>query len=188
MRQTQIILASRSPRRVELLAHLGIQCEIIPADIDESCLPGEDPASYVQRLAKAKALAVAESNKDSPLAILAADTTVALGNEILGKPADENEAMQMLSRLSGNVHVVHTAVAVYQAGKLRCLLNTTQVEMMRIPEDVLRDYVQSGEPMDKAGAYGIQGRAGAWIVRMDGSYSGVMGLPLHETAQLLCAW
>lgn len=188
MSQQKIILASRSPRRVELLAQLGVQCEILPADIDESNLPGEDPALYVQRLASAKALAIAASHGEQGLPILAADTTVALGLDILGKPADASEALDMLSRLSGSVHLVHTAVAVYRAGAVRCLLNTTEVEMMQVPQAVLQDYIASGEPMDKAGAYGIQGRAGAWIVRIAGSYSGVMGLPLHETAQLLHAW
>jgi septum formation protein len=188
MHQQKIILASRSPRRVELLAQLGVQCEIVPADIDESSLPGEDPAQYVLRLAQEKALAVAAVHGQRGLSILAADTTVALGLDILGKPADAGEAMAMLSRLSGSIHVVHTAVAVYQAGQVRCLLNTTEVEMMQVPQAVLQDYIASGEPMDKAGAYGIQGRAGAWIKRIDGSYSGVMGLPLHETAQLLHAW
>jgi septum formation protein len=188
MQYKKIILASRSPRRVELLAQLGVQCEIVPADIDESALAGEDPALYVQRLAKAKALAIAATHADHGLPILAADTTVALGQEILGKPADAAEAMAMLSRLSGSVHLVHTAVAVYQGGAVQCLLSTTQVGMMQVPNHVLQDYVASGEPMDKAGAYGIQGRAGAWIARISGSYSGVMGLPLHETAQLLHAW
>lgn len=188
MHHKKIILASRSPRRVELLAQLGVQCEIVPADIDESSLPGEDPAVYVQRLAQAKALAIAACHGERGLTILAADTTVALGQEILGKPADAAEAMAMLSRLSGSVHWVHTAVAVYQDGGVRCLLNSTRVEMMKVPAESLQAYVDSGEPMDKAGAYGIQGRAGAWISRIDGSYSGVMGLPLHETAQLLHAW
>ena len=188
MQQQKIILASRSPRRVELLAQLGVQCEIVPADIDESALAGEDPALYVQRLAKAKALAIAATHSAGGLPILAADTTVALGQEILGKPADAAEALDILSRLSGSVHLVHTAVAVYQAGEVQCLLNTTSVEMMPIPIAALQAYVASGEPMDKAGAYGIQGRAGAWIARIHGSYSGVMGLPLHETAQLLHAW
>jgi septum formation protein len=188
MQQRNIILASRSPRRVELLAQLGVQCEIVPADIDESSVPDEDPAHYVLRLAQEKALAVAATHGERGLAILAADTTVALGRDILGKPADAHEAMAMLSRLSGSIHMVHTAVAVYQSGQLRYLLNSTKVEMMQIPVTVLEAYVASGEPMDKAGAYGIQGRAGAWIARIDGSYSGVMGLPLHETAQLLHAW
>lgn len=188
MQHKKIILASRSPRRVELLAQLGVQCEIVPADIDESSLPGEDPAVYVQRLAQAKALAIAASHGERGFTILAADTTVALGQEILGKPADAADAMDMLSRLSGSVHWVHTAVAVYRQGEVRCLLNSTRVEMMQVPAEILQAYVDSGEPMDKAGAYGIQGRAGAWISRIDGSYSGVMGLPLHETAQLLHAW
>lgn len=188
MRPQHIILASRSPRRVELLAQLGVQCEIMPADIDESSLPGEEPAQYVLRLAQEKALAVAAKYGDRELPVLAADTTVALGRDILGKPANAREAMEMLIRLSGSIHVVHTAVAVYHAGQIRALLNSTQVEMMQVPASVLEDYIASGEPMDKAGAYGIQGRAGAWIARIDGSYSGVMGLPLHETAQLLHAW
>ncbi len=188
MQKRSILLASRSPRRVELLAQLGVQCEIIPADIDESAWPAEDPALYVQRLARAKAEAIAVLHGGRGMPILAADTTVALGQEILGKPADAAEAMAMLARLSGSVHLVHTAVAVFEAGAVHCLLNTTEVEMMAVPEAVLADYVASGEPMDKAGAYGIQGRAGAWIKRITGSYSGVMGLPLHETAQLLHAW
>lgn len=188
MQHKPIILASRSPRRVELLTQLGFASEILPADIDESVLPGEDPAVYVQRLAQAKAMAIAAQHAGRGLPILAADTTVALGMDILGKPADAAEAMHMLKRLSGTTHAVHTAVAVVQAGEVRCLLNSTMVEMMAVPEPVLAAYVASGEPMDKAGAYGIQGRASAWIVRIAGSYSGVMGLPLFETAQLLHAW
>ena len=188
MNPRTIILASRSPRRVELLAQLGIRAEIIPADIDESCMPDEDPARYVQRLAMAKAQAIHTQYGQRGLPILAADTTVALGSEILGKPADAAEAMAMLTRLSGSLHEVHTAVAVMQQGQVQCLLNTTRVHMMSVPIDVLAEYVASCEPMDKAGAYGIQGRAGAWIARIEGSYSGVMGLPLHETAQLLNAW
>lgn len=188
MNNRKIILASRSPRRVELLAQLGISCDIMPADIDESCWLGEDPARYVQRLALVKAQAIHAEYGHRGLPILAADTTVALGNEILGKPADAAEALTMLMRLSGSLHEVHTAVAVMHAGKVQCLLSTTRVHMMPVPLAVLQDYVASGEPMDKAGAYGIQGLAGAWIARIEGSYSGVMGLPLHETAQLLNAW
>lgn len=188
MQDRKIILASRSPRRVELLAQLGLQCEMVPADIDESCMSGEDPAVYVQRLAVAKAQAIAAHHGQRGLPILAADTTVALGQDILGKPADAEDALNMLMRLSGSVHLVHTAVAVFEAGEVQCLLSTTQVEMMQVPREILQAYVASGEPMDKAGAYGIQGRAGRWIRRIDGSYSGVMGLPLHETAQLLHAW
>lgn len=188
MQHKHILLASRSPRRVELLTQLGFTSEVLPADIDESVLPGEDPAIYVQRLAQAKAQAIANQHAARGLPILAADTTVAVGMDILGKPADAAEAMHMLKRLSGTTHAVHTAVAVQQGGALRCLLSSTQVEMMVVPESVLADYIASGEPMDKAGAYGIQGRASAWIARIDGSYSGVMGLPLFETAQLLHAW
>lgn len=188
MQINHLILASRSPRRIELLAQMGVHCQVLPADIDESVLPGEDPAYYVQRLAVAKAQAVASLATARDLPILAADTTVALGQEILGKPDDAAEALAMLQRLSGSRHLVHTAVALWQGGEVRCLLSTTAVDMMQVPLAVLQDYVASGEPMDKAGAYGIQGRAGRWIARIDGSYSGVMGLPLHETAQLLQAW
>lgn len=188
MQIQQLILASRSPRRVELLAQLGVQCEIVPADIDESCLPGEAPEHYVQRVARAKAEAVAQRLAGRGLPILAADTTVALDNAILGKPADADEALAMLQRLSGRAHWVYTAVALASAEGLHAVLSATRVEMMAVPDTCLRDYVASGEPMDKAGAYGIQGRAGRWIRRIEGSYSGVMGLPLHETAQLLHAW
>lgn len=188
MQHKHIILASRSPRRVELLTQLGVSCEIVPADIDETVQPGETPEVYVHRLAQAKASAVAARQSERGLPILAADTTVALGDDILGKPADAAEALSMLLRLGGSTHVVHTAVAMVKDGKMRCLVNTTKVEMMKVPESVLHAYIASGEPMDKAGAYGIQGRASAWVVRIEGSYSGVMGLPLYETSQLLDAW
>jgi septum formation protein len=184
----KIILASRSPRRVELLGQLGVQCEIIPADINEDVRAGEDPADYVVRLAKEKAQAVAALYGHRDLPILAADTTVALGDEILGKPGNAQEALEMLSKLSGSTHQVHTAVALACAGEVHYLLSSTSVTMMPIPPQVIEDYIASGEPFDKAGAYGIQGRAGAWIARIEGSYTGVMGLPLFETAQLLRAW
>ena len=185
MQLKKIILASRSPRRVELLAQLGVQCEIVPADIDESSLSGEDPAVYVRRLAQAKALAIAASHGERGLTILAADTTVALGQEILGKPADAADAMDMLSRLSGSVHWVHTAVAVYQDGQARCLLNSTRVEMMQVPAEILQAYVDSGEPMDKAGAYAAQGIGMGFVKRIGGSYSNVVGLPLVELRRAL---
>jgi len=151
-------------------------------------LPGEDPADYVQRLAVAKAAAVVAQHGARGLPILAADTTVALGQIILGKPTDAQDALAMLTRLSGSAHWVHTAVALAEGEQIRCLLSSTKVVMMDVPTAVLQAYVASGEPMDKAGAYGIQGRAGAWIQRIEGSYTGVMGLPLYETAQLLHAW
>jgi septum formation protein len=186
----QIILASRSPRRVELLAQLGVQCQIIPADIDESARALEDPADYVRRLAQEKALAVAQRYEHcgDGLPILAADTTVALGMRILGKPENPEEAEAMLSALSGRKHQVHTAVALWHQGQVQCLLNTTQVEMGVMTPDEIAHYIASGEPFDKAGAYGIQGVAGRWIKHIEGSYTGVMGLPLFETAQLLSAW
>lgn len=182
----KIILASRSPRRVELLAQLGVQCDIYPADIDESVLEGEAPDIYVTRLAQAKAQAVAKS-LETELPILAADTTVALGEAILGKPESADEALAMLSSLSGQAHQVHTAVALAYRGQLKYLLSTTQVVMGEIPLKAIQDYIAGGEPFDKAGAYGIQGSAGQWVRRIEGSYTGVMGLPLFETAQLLSA-
>lgn len=184
---SHVILASKSPRRVALLADMGVQCTVMPADIDESVLPGELPVDYVLRLAIAKAQAVAKrAQQDLP--ILAADTTVAYKTQIFGKPESHEEAFTMLRQLSGQVHWVHTAVALVVNGMVSHRLSSTEVHMMTIPEQVIADYVASGEPMDKAGAYGIQGRAGRWITQMTGSYSGVMGLPLHETAELLRSW
>lgn len=181
-----IILASRSPRRIELLKQIDVSCTVMPADIDESVRANETAAAYVLRLAVEKAEAirtsVAQSNR---LLILAADTTVALADEILGKPEDDADAVAMLKKLSGTTHQVHTAIAVCGYNHTEMLLNTTQVTMMPLTDALIDAYIQAGEHRDKAGSYGIQGLAGAWIQRIDGSYSGVMGLPLYETAQLL---
>lgn len=183
----KIILASQSPRRVELLAQMGVECVVMPADIDESVLPGESPANYVQRLAKEKAQAIARVLKaeHEHLPILGADTTVVCNDKILGKPRGAADATAMLKMLSGKVHVVHTAVALGYQSKWAVALNSTQVEMMRLSDAMIESYISSGEYRDKAGAYGIQGLAGNWIKRIDGSYSGVMGLPVHETYRLL---
>lgn len=185
---TQIILASKSPRRVALLAEMGIRCEVMPADIDESVHLNEAPSAYVLRLAIEKAQAVAARLGNPPLPILAADTTVALGDVIFGKPENAQDATDMLQQLSGRAHWVHTAVALLVDGQVQHAVSSTQVQMMTLPAAVIAAYVASGEPMDKAGGYGIQGRAGRWITHIHGSYSGVMGLPMHETAQLLRAW
>lgn len=185
---THIILASKSPRRIALLAEMGVQCEVMPAELDESVHAGESPQAYVVRLAIEKAQAVAARLVYPHLPILAADTTVALGETIFGKPENAADAEAMLQQLSGCSHWVYTAVALLHKGQVQHFLSATRVEMMTIPPAVIAAYVASGEPMDKAGAYGIQGRAGRWITQMTGSYSGVMGLPLHETAQLLRAW
>ena len=182
-----IILASRSPRRVELLKQIGIDSIVRPADVDETPLAGESPADYVQRVAKQKVIATAKSLKSefTNLPVLAADTTVALDGEILGKPENDDDAIKMLQRLSASKHAVHTAVAVSLKNKVKVILSTTTVEMMPLTDAMIKAYVATGEQRDKAGSYAIQGKAGAWVARIEGSYSGVMGLPLYETAKLL---
>lgn len=185
--EPQIYLASRSPRRVELLKQLGISCQTLPADIDETALLNESPSEYVIRLARQKAEACLTNlmPEQAVLPILAADTTVALGKLILGKPADDNDAKHMLRMLSGTRHEVHTAVAIAYSGDIEVLLSTTTVEMMELTDNLLDAYIATGEHADKAGSYGIQGKAGAWVKSIEGSYTGVMGLPVYETALLL---
>lgn len=182
-----IILASRSPRRVELLKQIGLDCKIFPADIDESQLLDESPVQYVTRLAREKAAActalLAAEHLDYP--ILAADTTVALSSAVLGKPVDDDDARAMLNSLSAGIHQVHTAVALNFNGEIEVLLSSTNVEMMPLSAEQIEKYIATGDHRDKAGSYGIQGLAGAWIKRIEGSYTGVMGLPIFETAALL---
>jgi len=182
-----IILASRSPRRVELLKQIGLDCKIFPADIDESQLLDESPVQYVTRLAQEKAAActalLLAEHLDYP--ILAADTTVALSSAVLGKPVDDDDARAMLNSLSAGVHQVHTAVALNFNGETEVLLSSTNVEMMPLSAEQIEKYIATGDHRDKAGSYGIQGLAGAWIKRIEGSYTGVMGLPIFETAALL---
>ena len=137
------------------------------------------------RLAKQKALVIAAKQQTANLPILAADTTVALDNEIFGKPENANDAFNMLKKLSNSTHQVHTAIALAFNGKYESALNTTQVTMMPLSDAMIMAYVATNEPMDKAGSYAIQGLAGNWIKRIEGSYTGVMGLPVHETAMLL---
>ena len=181
----QVILASASPRRRRLLRQIGVSFRVIPADVDETVFSGEQPADYVVRVALEKAAAV-WTRVDGSLPVLAADTTVVLEGDILGKPADRGEAIEMLQRLSGQTHEVYSAVAV-QAGANRAAdrLNVTRVTFAPLQQDWIEAYCESGEPMDKAGAYGVQGQAAARIVRIEGSFSGVMGLPLYETSELL---
>jgi septum formation protein len=182
-----VILASRSPRRVELLKQIGIESMVYPADVDESAFEGETPADYVQRLAKEKVIAIAKSLKSEyeNLPVLAADTTVALNGEILGKPLSDADAMEMLKKLSGSKHTVYTAVALFVNNRVKVTLSETQVDMILLSDSMIKAYVATGEHRDKAGSYAIQGKAGAWVARIEGSYSGVMGLPLFETALLL---
>ncbi len=181
-----IYLASRSPRRRELLAQIGVEHEVIAADVDESIAPGEAPRDYVLRLARAKAGAgwrSASGRERAP--VLAADTTVALGSRIFGKPEDRADAARMLAELSGARHEVFTAIALQLDAHVETALSASEVEFCELDADTIRDYVASGEADDKAGAYGIQGLAAKFVVELRGSYSGVMGLPLFETTQLL---
>jgi septum formation protein len=184
----KIYLASRSPRRGELLRQIGVDFEVLPSDIDENVLPGEAPEHYVLRLAQEKALACIQAvirRGLHSMPVLAADTTVCVDSEILGKPEDEEHAAAMLRMMSGRWHSVHTGVAVAEGDRIAVLLSSTKVEMRTLSETEIAAYAASGEPDGKAGAYGIQGVAGAFISRIEGSYSGVMGLPIFETVQLL---
>lgn len=193
---SRIFLASQSPRRRELLKQIGVAHDLLllrnqtqrGADVDESPHPGEHPLTYVERTCRDKAAAAARIIRSRHLPqhpLLAADTTVSIGNEILGKPADAAQAAAMLARLSGRSHEVLTAVAVQLDQRIEVLISRSTVEMRSISAQEIHHYVQCGEPMDKAGAYGIQGRAAAFICHLSGSYTGVMGLPLFETAALL---
>jgi septum formation protein len=184
----KIYLASRSPRRGELLRQIGVDFEVLPSDINEDVIAGEAPEHYVLRLAREKAQACTQAIKRRgliALPVLAADTTVCADGEILGKPDDDAHAAAMLRMMSGRWHSVHTGVAVAAGDRIEVLLSSTQVEVKLLSEAEIAAYIASGEPRDKAGAYGIQGLAGAFISRIEGSYSGVMGLPIFETAQLL---
>ena len=159
-----------------------------PSDVDESVHAGEDPAAYVQRLAQEKVetawLRVCQ-RRLMRHPVLAADTTVDLNGEILAKPVDRDDAVSMLKRLSGRTHRVHTAIAIVLDRHIETTLSSTTVVFGELDEDEIQQYVASGDPMDKAGAYGIQGRAGAYVKSLSGSYTGVVGLPLYETDQLL---
>jgi len=183
--QVDLILASASPRRWELLAQIGIRFRVVVADVDESVLAGESPAEYVVRLARAKAVEVMR-REGSALPVMGADTAVILGEEILGKPRDREEAKAMLNRLSGETHEVYSAVAVAENENIiRDRLNITRVTFAELEPEWIESYCDTGDSLDKAGAYGVQGRAAERINRIDGSFSGVMGLPLFETSQLL---
>ncbi len=181
----QFYLASASPRRRQLLEQLGLSFEVVVADVDEDPKPGEKPGDYVSRLAEAKALAVVERLGRPGLPVLAADTAVVLDGAILGKPEDREDAIAMLRRLGGRSHQVLSAVALWHAGRVRVALSRSEVSFRAIDPAEAAAYWESGEPRDKAGAYGIQGMGGMFVEHLSGSYSGVMGLPLFETAALL---
>ncbi len=184
MNSVKLVLASGSPRRLELLASLGLECEVAPVDIDETPLPGESPADCARRLAADKAAAAVRRHGPGVL-VLAADTVVALGDVMLGKPADAADAARMLRRLSGRTHEVHTGVAASRDGETSFRLSSSEVTFRDLRDAEIEAYVATGEPLDKAGAYGIQGLAAVFVTRLSGSHSGVVGLPLSETAQLL---
>ena len=184
-----IRLASKSPRRRLLLDQIGIEYAIVDAPIDEVRRAGEPPRRFVERMACEKALAglaaLGGGAADASV-VLAADTVVVLGNRVLGKPRDEAHAVSMLRALSGRMHRVISAVAVAAVGDApRVMTSVSRVWFRELSHDECRTYCAGGEPLDKAGAYAIQGRAAVFVERIDGSYSGVMGLPLFETAALL---
>jgi nucleoside triphosphate pyrophosphatase len=194
--QSYIYLASRSPRRRELLDQIGVDYQVLTqriraergADVNEDPLPGEKPRDYVLRVCRDKVEAgwMRVVQRKLPLrGVLAADTIVCLGDEILGTPADAAEAAAFLGRLSGREHEVLTSIAFKFGERMETALSATAVRMRTLDPAEVERYVASGESTDKAGAYGIQGQAGAFITEIHGSYSGVMGLPLYETAQLL---
>jgi septum formation protein len=189
-----VYLASQSPRRRELLAQIGVRHELLVAGPDEDVesleaeIAGELPAVYVERVTRAKLAAArrrraARALPEAP--ILCADTTVALGRRILGKPRDADDAARILGLLAGRTHRVITAVAVAKEASVRLLASASRVRFAPLTAARIDAYVASGEPFGKAGAYAIQSAAAAWIVRIEGSYTGIMGLPLHETATLL---
>jgi len=186
-----LVLASASPRRRELLTQAGYRFEVRPAHIPEDPLPGEDPIAYVTRLAREKAEAVfrdltdASPKPEETLVVLGADTTVALDNIILGKPEDAADAARMLRLLSGRTHRVITGVAVVTKKGAEVAAEATAVRFLTLSDAEIAGYVAGGEPMDKAGAYAIQGRAARWIPRIEGCYFNVMGLPLALVSSLL---
>jgi septum formation protein len=181
-----IYLASDSPRRHELLRQIGVEFTVVSHQVDEQRLPQESAEAMVQRLALAKAQNAAQRLGDlPPRPVLGADTIVVIGDEILGKPIDQADALRMLALLSGRTHQVLSAIAVVNGQKITALLNINYVTFAEITLEQSLLYWQTGEPADKAGAYGVQGMASIFIKRIEGSYSGVMGLPLYETYTLL---
>jgi len=179
----KLYLASRSPRRQQLLRQIGIEFELVDVDIDETWDRDEAPKDYVRRVALEKAREGKNRINDNGR-VLAADTAVVLDNTVLGKATSEDEAGEMLAMLSGRTHQVLSAVAIID-GDVCCLLSRSRVSFKPLSTDEIREYCKTGEPIGKAGSYAIQGRAGYFVSHLDGSYSGVMGLPLYETALLL---
>jgi septum formation protein len=178
-----LILASRSPRRAQLLTAAGIGFEVLAADVDETPMPNETPAAYVERLAIEKAKAVLALRPGAR--VLGADTTVTVDSEILGKPLDDADAERMLRKLSGRAHLVHTGVAVVSARGVQSGVDTTRVWFDAMTDEDISWYIATGEPVDRAGAYAIQGFASRFIPRIEGSYSNVVGLPVAMVSSIL---
>ncbi len=196
MIEPRIYLASRSPRRRELLTQIGVRFDLLlfrgdpreDSEVSEDCLPGESPDAYVARVARAKAAFGANLLRRRPLVphpVLAADTTLDVDGEIIAKPRDAADAADILTRLSGRSHRVLTAIAMARGERLEHRVSVSEVRFRSLAADEIRRYVQTGDPMDKAGAYGIQGRAAIFVESISGSHSGIVGLPLCETALLL---
>ena len=177
----RVILASQSPRRRELLALVGIAHEVRPADIDETYLPGEVPREHALRLAREKAEKIAERDA----VVIGSDTIVVVDGDVLGKPTDDADAARMIRRLSGRSHTVITAVAVSWKGRVEVDAETVDVTFHELSDEQIRGYIATGEPMDKAGAYGIQGFGATIVARVDGDYFAVMGLPLQRMVLLM---
>ena len=184
-----LVLASASPRRRELLAQAGFSFEVQPADINEDLQQGEDAIAYVTRLAREKAEAAfaLRAASDAELVVLGADTTVCVDRQILGKPQSPEDAARMLQLLSGRTHRVITGVALVSAGQTQVAAEVTAVQFLSVSEQEIASYIATGEPMDKTGAYAIQGRAARWIPRIDGCYFNVVGLPIALVSTLLNA-
>lgn len=182
----RICLASKSPRRAELLDQVGLKYEVVPASVDETPHTGEDPAAFVCRVAREKAVAVASGGEFD--LVIGADTAVVVDGEIFGKPVDAAHARTMLERLSGRSHQVFSAVAVADGDDDAVRVSESRVTFRTIGSGEIDAYRASGEPADKAGGYAIQGLGAVFVSRLEGSYSGVMGLPLFETAELLGEW
>ena len=179
----RVVLASASPRRRDLLNLIGIAHEVRPANIDETMRPRESPRRYAERLAREKASAAA--TRDPDLITIGADTVVVIDRKVLGKPADTADAARMLRMLSGREHTVITAVAVSRGRKLRSAIEEVRVKFRRLRDDEIDEYIAMGEPMDKAGAYGIQGYGATIVERIEGDYFAVMGLPLVRLVGLM---
>ena len=183
MSAVRVVLASQSPRRRELLTLIGIAHEVRPADIDERYLAGEQPGAHAERLAREKVAAVSRDVPDA--LVIGSDTIVVVDGDVLGKPRDEAQAFEMLTRLSGRSHTVITAIAVEWRGEIRSAIVSVGVTFHPLDSDEITAYIATCEPMDKAGAYGIQGYGATIVERVDGDYFAVMGLPLQKLVRLM---